>query len=52
MEHIRQNSYVERELRRRREEAKRMVIAKVSEVVSSIALVFCTEAIMFAFVLM
>jgi len=50
--HNRKNSYVEREMCRRRAERKRRVITKVSEVVSAIALVVTSEAIMFALLLM
>ncbi len=52
MKRTRQNTYVERELRRRRAEKKRMVIEKVTNVLASLALVVCTEVFMFALVLM
>ncbi len=52
MKRIRQNTYVERELRRRRIEKHQMVIDNVSNVLASIALVFVTEVFMFALFLM
>lgn len=52
MKRIRKNSYVARELRRRQYEAQRRFREKVIDVVSSIALVVASEAIMFALLLM
>lgn len=52
MKRIRQYTYVERELIRRRAEKKRMVIEKVKNVLASLALIVCTEVFMFALVLM
>lgn len=52
MKHIRQYTYVERELIRRRAEKKRMVIEKVTNVLEGLAFIVCTEVFMFAFVLM
>lgn len=52
MKRTRQNTYVERELRRRRIEKRQRVIAKVSNGLASIALVFATEVFMFALFLM
>lgn len=45
-------TYVAREMRRRRAEARYRFITKVSEAVSGVVLVVCSEAIMFAFLLM
>ena len=52
MKRTRKNTYVERELCRRRAEKKRMVIEKVTNFFGSLALIVCTEAFMFTLVLM
>ena len=52
MKRIRKNSYVKRELIRRRAEKKRRFIEKVTNVLASFALIVCTEVFMFAMVLM
>lgn len=52
MKRIRQNTYVERELRRRHIENRQRVIARVSKILANTALVFVTEVFMFALFLM
>ena len=52
MKRIRQNTYVERELIRRRAEKKRRIIEKATEAIASFALIVCTEVFMFALFLM
>lgn len=52
MKRIRQYTYVERELIRRRAEKKRRVIEKVTNVLAILAFIVCTEVFMFALVLM
>jgi hypothetical protein len=52
MKRTRQNTYVERELRRQRAEKKRRIIEKVTIALASFALIVCTEVFMFALVLM
>ena len=52
MKRTRQNTYVERELRRRRAEKKRRIIEKVTNALASLALIVCTEVFLFALVLM
>lgn len=52
MKHTRQNTYVERELRRRRIERRQRIIHKVAEGIASVALVVTFEVIMFALFLM
>lgn len=48
MEQIRQNTYVERELRRRKIEKRYKIINKVKEIAAAIALVVVTESILLA----
>lgn len=45
-------TYVKRELRRRRNERKQRIIQKVTDVVSAIALVVVSETVFFALMLM
>ena len=52
MKRIRQHTYVERELIRRRAEKKRRIIEKATEAIASFALIVCTEVFMFALFLM
>lgn len=52
MKRIRQNTYVERELRRRRAEKRRRIIEKGTNALASFALIVCAEVFMFAMVLM
>ena len=52
MKRIRQYTYVERELIRRRAEKKRRIIEKATEDIASFALIVCTEVFMFALFLM
>lgn len=52
MKRVRQNSYVKRELIRRRVEKRQRAISKTVSVLASIALVFCIEVCMFALFLM
>lgn len=52
MKRIRQYTYVERELIRRRAEKKRRIIEKATEAIASFALIVCTEVFMFALFLM
>lgn len=52
MKRIRQNTYVERELIRRRAEKKRRIIEKVTNALASFALIVCAEVFMFALFLM
>lgn len=52
MKRIRQYTYVERELIRRRAEKKRRIIEKATETLASFALIVCTEVFMFALFLM
>lgn len=52
MKRIRQYTYVERELIRRRAEKKRRIIEKATEAIASFALIVCAEVFMFALFLM
>lgn len=52
MKRIRQYTYVERELIRRRAEKKHMVMKKITNFFAALALIVCTEVFMFALVLM
>ena len=52
MKRIRQHTYVERELNRRRAEKKRKIIEKATNALASLAFIVCTEVFMFALVLM
>lgn len=52
MKRIRQNTYVERELIRRRAEKKRRTIEKAKNFLAALALIVCGEVFMFALVLM
>lgn len=52
MKRTRQNTYVERELNRRRIEKRQRFMSNVSNGLASIALVFATEVVMFALFLM
>lgn len=51
MKRIRQYTYVERELIRRRAEKKQRIIEKATEALASFVLIVCTEVFMFAMVL-
>lgn len=52
MKHTRQNTYVERELLRRRIVKRQRIIRKIIDGLASIALVFTFEVVMFALLLM
>lgn len=51
MKQIRQNTYVERELLRRRYEARQRMKEKIVNLFSMIALVLVSEALLFAMIL-
>lgn len=52
MKRSRQYTYVERELIRRRAEKKHRLIEKVTNALVGFVLIICTEAYMFALILM